>query len=301
MAVRAPWDSGYDPNTGWPPDDSTGIPWGDDTALPGSFQGGGAGFGPGGFQGSPRLTAPASGPPPGMSLSANPGGGAAAVPGDVFPARQLHHPAAQVGRSVHRRHLDRERLERVPRPPLGRRSSARLQLGRRGRKCRRRASARRGQGRQGHQPAAPNSACGHSDAHRRACAARRRRVQSQCSTRPKGREARRLPRPDAEVPAAHRLSSSWHGAQFCAARSQRAAHLPIVADAPGARAFHRRSSQRAEQLSEQPERDWGACPDAHRLAGPSDSSSARRAARSWASCGSATTESRHLWRSVHDD
>ena len=83
MAVRAPGD--YDPNTGWPPDDSTGIPWGDDIELPGSFQGGGAGFGPGGFQGSPRLTAPASGPPPGMSLSANPGGGAAAVPGDVFP------------------------------------------------------------------------------------------------------------------------------------------------------------------------------------------------------------------------
>ena len=84
MAVRP--IGGYDPNTGWPPDDSTGLPWQSDTALPGQFQGGGAGFGPGGFQGSPKLTAPASGPPPGMSLSANPGGGAPATGGaDVFP------------------------------------------------------------------------------------------------------------------------------------------------------------------------------------------------------------------------
>ena len=67
MAVRP--IGGYDPNTGWPPDDSTGLPWQSDTALPGQFQGGGAGFGPGGFQGSPKLTAPASGPPPGTSLS----------------------------------------------------------------------------------------------------------------------------------------------------------------------------------------------------------------------------------------
>jgi hypothetical protein len=83
MAVRP--IGGYDPNTGWPPDDSTGMPWQDDTVLPGQFKGGGAGFGPGGFQGAPRLTANPAGPPPGMSLSANPGGGAAAVPGDVFP------------------------------------------------------------------------------------------------------------------------------------------------------------------------------------------------------------------------
>ena len=82
MAVRAPGD--YDPNTGWPPDDSTGVNWQNDVELPGSFQGGGAGFGPGGFQGSPRLTAPASGPPPGMSLS-NGGGSGASVSPEVIP------------------------------------------------------------------------------------------------------------------------------------------------------------------------------------------------------------------------
>lgn len=75
MAVRAPGD--YDPNTGWPPDDSTGVRWQDDVTLPGQFQGGGAGFGPGGFQGNPKLTGPASGPPPGISLS---NGGASAAP-----------------------------------------------------------------------------------------------------------------------------------------------------------------------------------------------------------------------------
>ncbi len=84
MAVRAPGD--YDPNTGWPPDDSTGVRWQDDVTLPGQFQGGGAGFGPGGFQGNPKLTSPASGPPPGISLSANPAGGAPATGGpDIFP------------------------------------------------------------------------------------------------------------------------------------------------------------------------------------------------------------------------
>jgi hypothetical protein len=61
VAVKAPGD--YDPNTGWPPDDSTGVNWQNDVDLPGKF-------GPGGFQGSPKLTAPASGPPPGMSLAA---------------------------------------------------------------------------------------------------------------------------------------------------------------------------------------------------------------------------------------
>ena len=61
MAVRAPGD--YDPNTGWPPDDSTGVNWQNDVDLPGQF-------GPGGFRASPKLTAPASGPPPGMSLAA---------------------------------------------------------------------------------------------------------------------------------------------------------------------------------------------------------------------------------------
>jgi hypothetical protein len=64
VAVKAPGDNGgYDPNTGWPPDDSTGVNWQNDVDLPGQF-------GPGGFQGSPKLTAPASGPPPGMSLAA---------------------------------------------------------------------------------------------------------------------------------------------------------------------------------------------------------------------------------------
>jgi hypothetical protein len=59
LAVRAPGD--YDPNTGWPPDDSTGVNWQNDVDLPGQF-------GPGGFRASPKLTAPVSGPPPGMSL-----------------------------------------------------------------------------------------------------------------------------------------------------------------------------------------------------------------------------------------
>ena len=53
---------GYDPNTGWPPDDSTGVNWDPDTDIPGQF-------GRGGFRSAPRLTAPASGPPPGISLS----------------------------------------------------------------------------------------------------------------------------------------------------------------------------------------------------------------------------------------
>ena len=57
---------GYDPNTGWPPDDSTGVNWDSDVDIPGQF-------GRGGFYGAPRLTAPASGPPPGVSLS-GPGG-----------------------------------------------------------------------------------------------------------------------------------------------------------------------------------------------------------------------------------
>ena len=66
MAVKAPGD--YDPNTGWPPDDSTGVNWQNDVDLPGQF-------GPGGFRASPKLTAPASGPPPGMSLPTDDGGG----------------------------------------------------------------------------------------------------------------------------------------------------------------------------------------------------------------------------------
>ena len=68
---------GYDPNTGWPPDDSTGVNWDPDTDIPGQF-------GKGGFRTAPRLTAPASGPPPGVSLS-GPGGAAAPTGPDVVP------------------------------------------------------------------------------------------------------------------------------------------------------------------------------------------------------------------------
>ena len=68
---------GYDPNTGWPPDDSTGVNWDPDTDIPGQF-------GRGGFRGAPRLTGPASGPPPGISLS-GPGGAAAPNGPDVVP------------------------------------------------------------------------------------------------------------------------------------------------------------------------------------------------------------------------
>jgi hypothetical protein len=72
---------GYDSATGWPPDDSTGVEFQDDVDIPGQFRGGGAGFGPGGFRGSPRVTAPASGPPPGTSISGVPGGGGASASG----------------------------------------------------------------------------------------------------------------------------------------------------------------------------------------------------------------------------
>ena len=68
---------GYDPNTGWPPDDSTGVNWDPDVDIPGQF-------GKGGFRSAPRLTAPASGPPPGVSLS-GPGGAAAPTGPDVVP------------------------------------------------------------------------------------------------------------------------------------------------------------------------------------------------------------------------
>ena len=83
MAVKAPGD--YDPNTGWPPDNSTGVNWQNDVDLPGQFKGGGAGFGPGGFQGSPRLTAPAAGPPPGLSLPTGGGGSPAAGGPTIVP------------------------------------------------------------------------------------------------------------------------------------------------------------------------------------------------------------------------
>ena len=68
---------GYDPNTGWPPDDSTGVNWDPDTDIPGQF-------GRGGFRGAPRLTGPATGPPPGVSLS-GPSGAAAPNGPDVVP------------------------------------------------------------------------------------------------------------------------------------------------------------------------------------------------------------------------
>ena len=110
MAVKAPGDNGgYDPNTGWPPDDSTGVNWQNDVELPGKFKGGGAGFGwgdtdlpgnfgPGGFQGSSRLTAPAAGPPPGISLS-NGGGGSPAAGGPtvVPPTNSTIPPHKSVG------------------------------------------------------------------------------------------------------------------------------------------------------------------------------------------------------------
>ena len=97
MAVRP--IGGYDPDTGQPIDDSTGIQWQDDVTLP-KWQGGGQGFGPGGFQGSPRLTAPASGPPPGVSLSANPhGDGPTPInPDEVIPPNSRPiAPNRQVG------------------------------------------------------------------------------------------------------------------------------------------------------------------------------------------------------------
>ena len=61
---------GYDPNSGWPPDDSTGQGWGDDIDLPGRF--GRGGFAPQGGS----LTGPASGSPPGVSLAGPNGNGA---------------------------------------------------------------------------------------------------------------------------------------------------------------------------------------------------------------------------------
>ena len=77
MGVR-PFGSGYDPNSGWPPDDSTGIPWDNNVDLSGQF-------GPGGFAPNPKLTGPATGPPPGVSLS-GPGGNAGGL-NDSLTAR----------------------------------------------------------------------------------------------------------------------------------------------------------------------------------------------------------------------
>ena len=85
---------GYDPNTGWPPDDSTGVNWDPDTDIPGQF-------GRGGFRTAPRLTGPATGPPPGVSLS-GPGGAAApngpnVVPPTNTPLRPGASPALRPG------------------------------------------------------------------------------------------------------------------------------------------------------------------------------------------------------------
>jgi hypothetical protein len=82
MGVR-PFGSGFDPNSGWPADDSTGVPWDSDVDLSGYGR-----FGPGGFAPNPKLTGPASGPPPGMSLSGpggNAGGGQPIIPDEVMP------------------------------------------------------------------------------------------------------------------------------------------------------------------------------------------------------------------------
>ena len=61
MVVRAPGD------TPFPPDVSGAAPFQDDVELP-WWQGGGKGFGPGGFFGSPKITPNASGPAQGLSL-----------------------------------------------------------------------------------------------------------------------------------------------------------------------------------------------------------------------------------------
>ena len=74
MAVRVM--GGYDSATGWPPDDSTDLPFQDDVDIPGKFQGGGKGFGLGGFHRAPKIVAPATGAPPGTSISGLPEGGA---------------------------------------------------------------------------------------------------------------------------------------------------------------------------------------------------------------------------------
>ena len=94
---------GYNTESGWPADDSTGIQYENDVEIPGKFQGGGRGFGwgdtelpakygPGGFYkpgGVPALVGPTSGQQ-GTSLSSVPPGGAAANQGDIIPPQ--HRP-----------------------------------------------------------------------------------------------------------------------------------------------------------------------------------------------------------------
>ena len=79
MATR-PLGTGYDPNSGWPPDDSTNVPWDSDVDLSGYGR-----FGGGGFTPNPKLTGPVTGTPPGLSLSGPGGNGAAINPDQVIP------------------------------------------------------------------------------------------------------------------------------------------------------------------------------------------------------------------------
>ena len=84
MAVRAPGD--------FPPDESGAPPFQDNVDLP-WWQGGGQGFGPGGFQGNPRLTGPASGPAQGLSLSTDTSG----VDGGTFNGATWKNPRNWIG------------------------------------------------------------------------------------------------------------------------------------------------------------------------------------------------------------
>ena len=75
MATR-PLGTGYDPNSGWPPDDSTNVPWDSDVDLSGYGR-----FGGGGFTPNPKLTGPVTGNY-GTSLTARP-----ATPADAAAMR----------------------------------------------------------------------------------------------------------------------------------------------------------------------------------------------------------------------
>ncbi len=100
MAVRAPGEPGYVPPEGFPPDVSGAPPFRDDVDLP-WWEGGGKGFGfgPGGFPNSAKLTAPASGPAQGLSLSTAGGGATPAQGGpSIFPPTNSTIPSGkQVG------------------------------------------------------------------------------------------------------------------------------------------------------------------------------------------------------------
>ena len=88
MAVNL---GGYDDQSGWYPDDSTNNQFSDDVDL----TGGRGSFGPGGFRANPRITGPASGPPPGVSLGtpgASGGAAAANTPNYTSPGQQPLRP-----------------------------------------------------------------------------------------------------------------------------------------------------------------------------------------------------------------